>query len=474
VHNIEPQPRVVQSRPWYESLKRFGFDYGPQFQSMSSISAHPSHQLAVATVVNETQEGESNWAIHPSKLDSILQIWSVAALHGLPRNIQHLAIPTYIEELYIRPPKGPIVMRIAANDKLKRGATSGHLVAISEGVTVIEMTGLSLSRISGNGDPSGQDPHAATELQWKPDLNLMDASTLIHRTKDGTSLLSTIDRFCLACILETYQQLQGVQSGVPYLAQSYLPRLQSIIEQAKTGQYTSVAGCDMLARMDRGAGIKLIEELYAELQRTEAASVATAVYRNLRYCKDFFSGEADPLEILFADDILPRSYAFMQGSDYSKFLDLLGHRKPNMKILEIGAGTGGTTSTILPHLKSIYGEQMYFSYTYTDISASFFSAAKERFKDYEGIQYAVLDISKDVTEQISDLGSFDLVVASNVRSYSRSNIFAWLITGQVLHATSSLNEALVNVRKLLHSRGRLFLQELDPSRLMIVNDCLKL
>ncbi|KAK3318236.1 putative polyketide synthase [Apodospora peruviana] len=118
-----------------------------------------------------------------------------------------------------------------------------------------------------------------------------------------------------------------------------------------------------------------------------------------------------------------------------------------MRILEIGAGTGNMTSTILPQMTpSTYRERMYSTYTYTDISADVFNAAKERFKDVQGMKYAVLDICKDPIEQGFEAQSFGLIVASNV-----------------LHNTPSLHESLSNVMKLLHPRVRLFLHELSPT-----------
>jgi phospholipid N-methyltransferase len=103
-------------------------------------------------------------------------------------------------------------------------------------------------------------------------------------------------------------------------------------------------------------------------------------------------------------------------------MELLSHSNPTLRILEIGAGTGSITATILKHLKSPYGERMYSKYTYTDISAGFFVAAKQRFKDYVEIEYATLDISKDPIEQGFKEQSFDLIVAANVCVSS----FFWL------------------------------------------------
>ena len=59
---------------------------------------------------------------------------------------------------------------------------------------------------------------------------------------------------------------------------------------------------------------------------------------------------------------------------------------------------------------------MYSKYTFTDISPGVLPLAKEKFKDFEEIEYSVLDISKDPTKQGYRPESFDLIIASNVRA----------------------------------------------------------
>lgn len=127
-------------------------------------------------------------------------------------------------------------------------------------------------------------------------------------------------------------------------------------------------------------------------------------------------------------------------------MQILGNAHPQMRILEIGAGTGGLTAKFLEHLISDFGERLYFKYTFTDVSSGFFVQAKERFKNYEGIDYKALDISKDPMEQSFTLREYDLIIASNV-----------------LHTTPWLDETLSNVRKLLRPKGQLFWQELCPT-----------
>ncbi|RAK81482.1 KR-domain-containing protein [Aspergillus fijiensis CBS 313.89] len=157
-------------------------------------------------------------------------------------------------------------------------------------------------------------------------------------------------------------------------------------------------------------------------------------------------GRVDFLDVMIRDGTLTSVYDWMNNAlDISEFFQLLGHMQPQMRALEIGAGTGGLTAKVLSNLRSAYGERLYLQYTFTDISSGSFSAARNRFQDYETIEYKVLDISQDPLEQGFQGEVYDLIIASNV-----------------LHATPCLHDTLVQVRNLLKSEGRLFLQELSP------------
>lgn len=85
----------------------------------------------------------------------------------------------------------------------------------------------------------------------------------------------------------------------------------------------------------------------------------------------------------------------------------------------------------------------FFKYTFTDISPTFVSQAKDKFKSYQGIKYSTLDITKVPGDQGFETASYDLIIASNV-----------------LHATPKIRDSLDNLRKLIAPGGRLLLQEL--------------
>jgi SAM-dependent methyltransferase len=143
--------------------------------------------------------------------------------------------------------------------------------------------------------------------------------------------------------------------------------------------------------------------------------MAEAVWRTYDQVVNVFEGKTDFLDLLIHDGTLAGIYDWMNNIwDVSEFFQLLGHAQPQLRVLEIGAGTGGLTAKILQQLQSKFGERLYFQYTFTDVSSGFFVTAQERFKEYSGIEYKVLDISKDPVAQGFKQGEYDLIIASNV------------------------------------------------------------
>ncbi|XYH98676.1 SDR family NAD(P)-dependent oxidoreductase [Sorangium sp. So ce1128] len=110
-----------------------------------------------------------------------------------------------------------------------------------------------------------------------------------------------------------------------------------------------------------------------------------------------------------------------------------------VKILEVGAGTGGTTETVLPAL----GHRDAISYWYTDLSVGFTQFGKKRHgAAHPFVRFESLNIEDEVRSQGYTPGDFDVVIAANV-----------------LHATRSLRNTLRNVKSLLKANGVLVLNE---------------
>ena len=163
---------------------------------------------------------------------------------------------------------------------------------------------------------------------------------------------------------------------------------------------------------------------------------------------DVLRGQEDPLTLLFssgeptaADLYLKAPVARAANRMLADAVQALVAELPEgrrLRVIEVGAGTGSATASVLPELPD--GR---FDYVYTDISAGFFSEAEARFGDGGGsIEYRPLDIEKDPIDQGFDSHGYDLIIASNV-----------------LHATRFLEETLANCRALLAPSGHLIALE---------------
>lgn len=158
-------------------------------------------------------------------------------------------------------------------------------------------------------------------------------------------------------------------------------------------------------------------------------------------------GTLPTLQVLMENDMLNRFYkeglGFPQANLHlASLVSRFSHRYPHIKVLEIGAGTGGATAHVLEALSP-----QFESYTYTDISPGFFENARSLFHEHlPKMTFKTLDVERDPVEQGYEEESFDLIIASNV-----------------LHATKVLANTLQNCRRLLRPGGQLLMMEITSA-----------
>jgi SAM-dependent methyltransferase/acyl carrier protein len=169
---------------------------------------------------------------------------------------------------------------------------------------------------------------------------------------------------------------------------------------------------------------------------------------------DVLAGRADPMQLLFPGgslDLASRLYydarpvplfnALIERCIAEAIRGLPEGR--TLRILEIGAGTGGATAVVLPKLPPDRS-----SYTFTDVSPQFLDQARGRFADYPFIDYRLLNLDEPVGRQGLTGEAFDIVIAANV-----------------VHATRNLRQSLDQIKHLLKPEGLVLLLEvIRPQR----------
>lgn len=150
-------------------------------------------------------------------------------------------------------------------------------------------------------------------------------------------------------------------------------------------------------------------------------------------------------ELLFPDGDLLTAEAAYRDNPVNRYLnaaaaavvtravdDLAGDRHP-VRILELGAGVGGTTADLLPLLDCRPVE-----YHFTDVSSFFLDAARTRFAHHPWLRFGLLDLNAELPPP----RSFDIVLAANV-----------------LHNAHHCRTALRRLRELLRPGGHLLVIE---------------
>ncbi|KAE9569129.1 Highly reducing polyketide synthase [Colletotrichum fructicola] len=417
--------RVIGPGRWYQALRNVGANYGPYFQGLHHVTCSPTNHRSHGTAMH-TVKDETFYPLHPTKIDFFLQLFSVAAVNGVGHGLDKMNVPTFIESLEIFNTDSEIDMEVSASQTPRGLICGGGHGVTSDGGLVLSLKGVKLSPLENDASEGDPDPHAGARIFWQPDVDFLRISDLIEVHPNQGNLART-QQLALNYIEGALSRLGDVQTTIPHLA-----RFHSWMKKQPPPQ-TSI---DM----------EVFKPTVSEFG--PFGSFVVAMQKVFENIVAIFRGETEPLEILMPDNVLTNVYNSLNITNRVPLFQALGHSKPNLRVLEIGAGTGGTTNKVLEWLRGPTGALLYSEYTYTDISAGFFSAAQERFKEYPNMTFKSLDISKDPVDQGFEPASYDLILAANV-----------------LHATPSLRETLMNVRKLLQPEGRLYMEELSHDAL---------
>ncbi|GIJ08919.1 non-ribosomal peptide synthetase [Micromonospora andamanensis] len=123
-----------------------------------------------------------------------------------------------------------------------------------------------------------------------------------------------------------------------------------------------------------------------------------------------------------------------------------GRPAGSLRVLEVGAGAGGTTAAVLAALDGVEVD-----YLCTDLSPFFLAHSRERFAGHPGMRWATVDLNSPARDQGLSPNTFDLVVA-----------------GDVLHACTDIDSTLRSLAELLVPGGWLVALEMTRDHYQIM------
>lgn len=283
--------------------------------------------------------------------------------------------------------------------------------------------------------PAPIAPHGPAPSEIVDEVRLeFDRAAALNSLGRYRDLLPALERAARAWARAALRDLDGVSTGDPRVRVQLLTRL-----------------CTLAGTLEIGDDGLNPERIDADIRRQfpdDTAELAL-LHRCGSSLASLVRGECDALSVLAPGGDTSLVAAVYEHTAPARSFNRtvacalhswMSHRRSDqpVRILEAGAGIGGTTAEILKQVG-----QLPVNYTFTDISAAFLERAKTKFAQYECMQYRRLDIEADPAAQGFSEDSFDVVVAANV-----------------LHATVSISDALHRLRQLLAPGGLLVLLEI--------------
>lgn len=436
--------KSVEPLDFYRTLEKAGFHYSGLHASITALATCDNEALGTVSVpsmadvhIDSSMDGRTP---HPALLDSCLQVVFAPSFHtdivpGLLTSIDEVEvaykIPATIKLLRVHSS-----FQIGKSNERKRDLLISETDGTKTSTPLITFTGIT-SAARARSSPTSRDSKddespLCYQQCWVPATDVWTPEDIIRSCAASVKFDSrevVINAACTKFIQEAVEKVSTMDlSEMPSHHKHYFAWMKDVLAQNKYGVLLGAADY--------------------EKELLKFGAVGKMIHRIGCYLPEILTGKADPLELMLEDHLLHEYYKAGTSpvwySPMATYARLLSDQFPDIRILEIGAGTGGATLPIVAALSSDGFGQKLVTYDFTDISAAFFAPIQEKLKGCGvKIQYRTLDIERSPTDQGFNEGSYDLIIASNV-----------------LHATRKIDETLQNVRSLLRSGGHLLLYEI--------------
>jgi len=460
----------------YEFLEEHGLRYNGPFRGVVELWQGDGEALGRISAPDSINLDEDTYQVHPALLDSAFQVLFAAAgplsSNGSPA--KNLYIPVSIDRIELHSKPGKQFWSHATVRSREATAIEANIQVIDEqGKVALSVQGLRCRKIEeARPERREEIDDWLYQLRWERKSLPLKPASKIRAIRTPLDVLEKMQlakaRFAHEWSLANYDsnfEMQLNRITAHYIS-SILTRFGCDLQRKPLATADVMAEAMAVVPQQRRFFARLIEiaramdvgEPGGPLEIRRLCDAARAEYPEsnvtidmLARCGDHLAeilrGEVDARELLFSPEALSSWVGFFSQPEY-KFYSLITAetlataiedipRAKKLRILEVGGGTGGTTSLVLPRLCQETTE-----YFFTDITRFFLAQAQARFHDQSLLRFELLDIEADSMPELFEAHSFDVVLAANV-----------------LHATANLRNTLQNAQHLLAPGGLLILQE---------------
>ncbi|MCA9179158.1 MAG: thioester reductase domain-containing protein [Planctomycetales bacterium] len=477
---------------FYGVFTDIGFQFGPDFQHIREVWRTQGEALARIELTDNVADGLLDHVFHPALMDAGFQAsWSTMVVSEDARPEDFFYLPSSVRRVrrFVDALPRNVWMQCRLRGHDGKSFISDILLRDDEGNCLAEILGFEATMMDRGGAESWDD--CLFRVSWSPfrlkgsrlhgPSHLAAPSELIAAAEAGrpasyrehdlnryyNTYMPQSDQLALRLIENVFVQLGWpFQTGDVIDLETVVDRLRIADSQRRLlrSELCALARSGVLAEQTSGEQTRWkvlraprptdvdaeFAKFYVEYPEYEAE---LDLFRaSIPFAGEVMTGDVDPVELMFPNGSSERLDKFYnKGGDFLAMNSLVQQavaaavaKRPErraLRILEVGAGTGSLTSSVIKALPAAC------EYLFTDIGPAFVANAKNLFADCPFMEFRTFDIELPPEEQKLEPGSCDMILASNV-----------------LHATRDLRETLANLRQCLSPGGLLiFLDVVDRS-----------
>ena len=477
---------AVETDDFYQYMADLGLRYGPEFRAVKELHAGGGESSGVVSLAEASAKRVAEYPLHPVVLDAALHVFSAGARTVEDRRAA-MKLPVRFDRiLWLRSPgaEGRVHAKVLqCNEELIEGRiglydSAGQPCVLVDGFRAIALSAARKPGASGGGrdivyhvdwertEADGEkDPLAPVPLE---DLHEAASSAL-------GEVLATRGQDRLEAVMVAEDDLAAVQiaaglrdmgvgvAGADEFSADSL-KVADAMRPVFVRLMEKLTARELLASV--GGGWKVTESFVAAADSAPSAlreffthhpghipegSLCAATGADFG---EIMRGEKDAVQSLFGGsgaDLLEHFYGdglfashWMAG--IAAAVRTAAERLPEgrgLRILEVGAGTGGLAAYVLPLL-----ERGLHRYVFTDVSAGFFPPAQQKLATFLEVEYEVLNLDEAPSGQGFDHGQFDFIVGTNV-----------------LHAVADVRRSVGSLYELLKPGGTLAFMDVATPQL---------
>jgi acyl transferase domain-containing protein/NADPH:quinone reductase-like Zn-dependent oxidoreductase/acyl carrier protein/ubiquinone/menaquinone biosynthesis C-methylase UbiE len=482
--NSSPELDLIALETFYNHMSDLGLRYGDEFRPIRTLRAGGGQAEGRISLGKLSAPRASEYPLHPVLFDGALQVFSAAA-STIEGRTAGLRLPVRFARIeFLRSPGESSLTRAVvkvANDELVEG---GIELFDEDGKPCVRIDGFRAISVEGarRTGRTGKGRDLTYHISWENRVILeqihRDAPIPLGRLHEVASqaldeVLDLRGREHLGAAslagerLTEAQVAQGLRGmGVKSkftadslgVAASMKPSFEQLTNDLTQQGLLTQKGCNYRVTPAFLRAADSAPELLARTLEKFPGHLPEALLSGATCAElgPIMRGELEAVQVLFASggsDLLDQFYG--DSPVTSPWLAAIGcaveecarhlPKERGLRILEIGAGTGGLASQVLPLL-----ERHRHSYLFSDVSSAFFPGARQKLAAYEEVDFKVFDLELPGAEQGLTAGSFDLILGTNV-----------------IHAAADVHRALSNLQDLLMPGGSLLFVEVASPHLWL-------